>query len=204
MNPNEIDNEKAAHERKEELLSGIAAAVATNLHELFNAGKLHAGQLIVIGASTSEVLGHQIGTAGAIEVAERLYAGVRAACDEHGLVPAFQCCEHLNRALVINGRTAENLSLDPVSVVPVPKAGGSMAAYAYSHLPGAVVVEHVRAHAGIDIGSTLIGMHLREVAVPVRPSIRMIGSAYVTMAYSRAKLIGGNRAVYTMPMPCST
>jgi uncharacterized protein (TIGR01440 family) len=184
------------------VLSGIAEAVESNLNELFTAGKLRAGQIIVIGTSTSEVLGHHIGTAGAIEVAEQIYAGVREACDAHGLFPAFQCCEHLNRALVISGRAADEYSLDPVSVLPVPEAGGSMAAYAYKHLPDAVIVESVQAHAGIDIGSTLIGMHLRKVAVPVRPSIKMIGSAYVTMAYTRPKLIGGNRAVYTMP--CST
>ncbi|TCZ69377.1 TIGR01440 family protein [Paenibacillus albiflavus] len=200
----EIDLEANELAKKQELLKGIASAVATNLNELFKAGKLHAGQMLVIGASTSEVLGHQIGTAGAIEVAEQLYAGIKCVCDEHGLIPAFQCCEHLNRALVICGRSAEHFSLDPVGVVPIPKAGGSMAAYAYQHLADAVVVERVRAHAGIDIGSTLIGMHLREVAVPVRPSIRMIGDAYVTMAYTRPKLIGGSRAVYTSPSPCTT
>lgn len=202
MNSKEIDNEKLAYGDKDELLGGIAAAVTTDLQELFTAGALRAGQLIVIGASTSEVLGHQIGTAGAIEVAQHLYAGVHKICNEHGLMPAFQCCEHLNRALVVSARTAEQFMLDPVSVVPVPTAGGSMAAYAYKQLPNAVVVESVQAHAGIDIGSTLIGMHLRQVAVPVRPSIRMIGSAYVTMAYTRPKLIGGSRAIYTMP--CST
>jgi len=181
------------------LLAQLETSVAANLRELADAGQLQPGQLLVIGTSTSEVLGQRIGTAGAVEVAERLYAGVMQVCAERGLLPAFQCCEHLNRALVVSAQTAERFALDPVSVVPVPKAGGSMAAWAYRHLPDAVVVEQMRAHAGIDIGSTLIGMHLRPVAVPVRPSIRMIGGAHVTMAFTRPKLIGGVRAVYAAP-----
>lgn len=174
----------------------LTAPVAANLRELVKTGSLRAGQLLVVGASTSEVAGQRIGTGGTLEVAERLFAGVREVCDETGLIPVFQCCEHLNRALVLSAAGAERYGLDPVSVIPVPKAGGSMAAYAYRNLPDACVVERVQAHAGIDIGSTLIGMHLRPVAVPVRPSALWIGSAYVTMAYTRPKLIGGSRAVY--------
>lgn len=174
----------------------LTAPVAANLRELVKTGSLRAGQLLVVGASTSEVAGQRIGTGGTLEVAERLFAGVREVCDETGLIPVFQCCEHLNRALVLSAAAAERYGLDPVSVIPVPKAGGSMASYAYRNLPDACVVERVQAHAGIDIGSTLIGMHLRPVAVPVRPSALWIGSAYVTMAYTRPKLIGGSRAVY--------
>lgn len=177
-------------------LTQLTASVTANLRELVKAGGLRAGQLLVIGASTSEVIGQRIGTGGTLEVAERLFAGVREIGEETGLIPVFQCCEHLNRALVMSAAAAERYGLDPVSVIPVPKAGGSMAAYAYRNLPDACVVERVQAHAGIDIGSTLIGMHLRPVAVPVRPSALWIGSAYVTMAYTRPKLIGGSRAVY--------
>ncbi|WP_442602551.1 TIGR01440 family protein [Paenibacillus sp. KN14-4R] len=186
---------------QKEVVGTIGEAVQQNLRELVTAGNLKAGQLVVIGCSTSEVLGAHIGTSGTLEVAQELFQGVDQVCREFGLLPAFQCCEHLNRALVVSGEAAERYGLEPVSVIPMPRAGGSMAAYAYRHLPDAVVVEQIRAHAGIDIGSTLIGMHLRPVAVPVRPSIPFIGSAYVTMAYFRPKLIGGVRAVYTVDEP---
>ncbi|MCR8645101.1 TIGR01440 family protein [Paenibacillus sp. N1-5-1-14] len=182
-------------------VAAIGEATEQNLRELVQAGSMQAGQLVVIGCSTSEVRGAHIGTSGTLEVAQELYQAIELVCREFGLFPAFQCCEHLNRALVVSSKVAERYQLVPVSVIPMPRAGGSMAAYAYRHLPDAVVVEHIRAHAGIDIGSTLIGMHLRPVAVPVRPSNKLIGSAYCTMAFSRPKLIGGTRAVYTLDEP---
>ncbi|MNC62402.1 hypothetical protein D3C75_1124200 [compost metagenome] len=123
---------------------------------------------------------------------------MRRAREQAGFYPVFQCCEHLNRALVLEREALDQYPLlEPVSVVPVPKAGGSMAAYAYRTFKDPVVVEAVRAHAGLDIGGTLIGMHLRPVAVPVRPSVRMLGHAHLQMAYTRPKLIGGERAVYS-------
>lgn len=168
------------------------------LRELVKAGSIGPGQIVVIGTSTSEVLGHRIGTSGTEQVAERIYQAVDKVRQEAGFYPAFQCCEHLNRALVVERRLlARDASLEEVSVVPVRKAGGSMAAYAYRHLTDACVVETIQAHAGLDIGDTLIGMHLRRVAVPARPSIRTIGHAHVNMAFTRPKLIGGTRAVYT-------
>ena len=178
--------------------TNAAAGVETIVRELAAAGGLRKGQLLVIGASTSEVLGKRIGTSGTVDAAQAIYAGVDAVRQEIGFYPVFQCCEHLNRALVIEREAAERYGLEQVAAVPVPKAGGSMAAYAYRHLPDACLVETVQAHAGVDIGDTFIGMHLRRVAVPVRPSIREIGAAHVTMAYARPKLIGGARAVYTL------
>ncbi|AZN38617.1 TIGR01440 family protein [Paenibacillus albus] len=170
--------------------------VETVIRELASAARLREGQLLVIGCSTSEVLGQRIGTSGTLEAAEAIYAGVENVRRELLFYPVFQCCEHLNRALVMEREAAERYGLELVSAIPVRKAGGSMAAYAYSKLQDACLAETVQAHAGIDIGDTLIGMHLKRVAVPVRPSIRSIGSAHVTMAYTRPKLIGGERAVY--------
>jgi len=174
----------------------ISHVVEKLVREVAAPGRLQPGQLLVIGASTSEVNGRRIGTAGTTEVARGIYDGVEAARRELGFIPVYQCCEHLNRALVTTREAAARYGLEEVAAVPVPGAGGSMAAYAYRHLPDAVLVESVQAHAGIDIGDTLIGMHLRRVAVPVRPSIRTVGEAHVTMAFTRPKLIGGARAVY--------
>jgi TIGR01440 family protein len=178
--------------------SVVKQAVQTIVSELVTAGGIKRGQLVVIGCSTSEVLGKRIGTSGTMDAAEAIFAGVEAVRQQAGFYPVYQCCEHLNRALVLEREAAERYGLDEVAAVPVQKAGGSMAAYAYRHLNDAVLVESVRAHAGVDIGDTFIGMHLRPVAVPVRPTIRSIGQAHVTMAYSRPKLIGGARAVYTL------
>jgi TIGR01440 family protein len=177
----------------------IAAGVETAIRELVAASGLTAGKLLVVGASTSEVLGRRIGTSGAVEVASAIYAGVEKVRGDIGFVPAYQCCEHLNRALVIEREAAERYGLETVHAVPVPKAGGSMAAYAYRHMRQPCLAETIQAHAGIDIGDTLIGMHLKRVAVPVRPTVKSIGSAHVTMAYARPKLIGGARAVYELP-----
>lgn len=178
----------------------IAGDVATIVQELVHAARLGSGQLLVIGASTSEVAGQRIGSAGALPIARQIYAGVEAVRQEAGFYVAFQCCEHLNRSLVVERQVMELLRLEEVSAVPVPHAGGSMAAYAYSQMQAPCLVESVQAHAGIDIGDTFIGMHLRKVAVPIRPSIKAIGEAHVTMAYTRPKLIGGERAIYNREM----
>ncbi|MEG0259906.1 MAG: TIGR01440 family protein [Lysinibacillus sp.] len=152
--------------------------------------------LFVVGCSTSEVIGQKIGTAGVLEVAEALFEPLQAFAAKHKLHLAFQGCEHINRALTIERHVANTFGLEPVSVVPVRTAGGSMSAYVYTKYEDPVVVEHIRASAGIDIGQTLIGMHLKEVAVPVRTSVRTVGEAIVTVATTRPKLIGGERAVY--------
>lgn len=154
------------------------------------------GQLLVVGCSTSEVIGERIGTAGTLDVAEMIFRGLKKLQSETGIELAFQCCEHLNRALVVESAVAERRGLDEVSVVPVRTAGGAMATYAFGEMEAAVVVEFVKADAGIDIGNTLIGMHLKHVAVPVRVKQKSIGHAHVTLAKTRPKLIGGVRAVY--------
>ncbi|MGD8190361.1 TIGR01440 family protein [Brevibacillus ginsengisoli] len=177
-------------------LSGIQQQAETILKEVADQAALSQGKLVVIGCSTSEVLGKHIGRAGSSEVAVALFNGLNEVATKRGFALAFQCCEHLNRALVMERSTMEQLRLEEVSVVPIPSAGGSMAAYAYRQLAAPVVVEAVKADAGIDIGDTFIGMHLKHVAVPIRPSLRAIGEAHVTAAYSRPKLIGGARAVY--------
>lgn len=162
------------------------------------------GQLLVIGCSTSEVIGERIGTAGTLDVAEMIFRGLNKLKDETGIQLAFQCCEHLNRALVVERAVAAERGFDEVSVVPVRTAGGAMATYAFGRLKDPAVVEFMKADAGIDIGNTLIGMHLKHVAVPVRVRQKTLGHAQVILAKSRPKLIGGARAVYEKNKPNSS
>ncbi|WP_112182202.1 TIGR01440 family protein [Paraliobacillus zengyii] len=161
-----------------------------------NSGYLKENSLFVIGCSTSEVIGEHIGTSGSEEVAEQIYQAFQQLQKETGVVLAFQCCEHLNRALVVERHTSERYGYEEVFAVPVRKAGGSMAAFAYKQMKDPVVVEQINADAGIDIGETMIGMHLKHVAVPLRLKQRAVGSARINAAYTRPKLIGGPRAVY--------
>ena len=160
-------------------------------------------KLLVVGCSTSEVAGQRIGTAGTEEVAAGIFRIIMSFAERHNLKVAFQCCEHLNRALVTDAETMELRGYTEVSAIPVRTAGGAMAAYAYRHMNQPVLVEHVEAEAGIDIGETLIGMHLKHVAVPVRPVRNSLGQARVTMAVTRPKLIGGSRAVYEIDGSCT-
>lgn len=176
----------------EQILHGMR----TIMRDLSSVFPLAPSHILVMGVSTSEVVGQKIGTAGSGQAAEAIFRVLKESRAESPFHLAFQCCEHLNRALVVERETAVEFGLEEVSVVPVPSAGGSMAAYAYEHFQDPVVVERIRAHAGIDIGDTLMGMHLKEVAVPFRSSVTRIGEAHVTMAYTRPKLIGGSRAVY--------
>lgn len=180
-------------------LGDIRGQVAEILEELAAAAGLGAGKLVVIGASTSEVAGVRIGTGGAERIAEELYAGIDRVRQKYGFDLAFQCCEHLNRALVVERTVLERLGLTEVAAVPVRNAGGSMAAVAFRRLSEPCLAESLEAHAGLDIGETLIGMHLRRVAVPYRPALRHVGKARVTAALTRPKLIGGERAVYVLP-----
>ncbi len=179
--------------------SHITDQVELLVEELVKTSGLRNGQLIVFGVSTSEVQGRRIGTSGAETVAEQIYNGAERVRKRIGFHIAWQCCEHLNRALVTERAVAEAQGWSEVSAVPVPKAGGSMASFAYRQLEEPCLVESVQVHAGIDIGETMIGMHLRPVAVPLRPSIRSIGQARVNMAMTRPRLIGGSRAVYALP-----
>lgn len=164
--------------------------------EILEAAKPERNELFVVGCSTSEVGGAGIGTFSSPEVAEVVFGAIYQATQEAGVYLAAQCCEHLNRALIIEKEAAELYGLDTVNVVPQPKAGGSFATAAYKAFEHPVAVEHIRAHAGMDIGDTLIGMHLRDVAVPVRIRTGQIGDAHVVCARTRAKFIGGSRAVY--------
>ncbi|MDY0323555.1 MAG: TIGR01440 family protein [Candidatus Carbobacillus sp.] len=152
--------------------------------------------LLVIGVSTSEIMGKPIGTDSSLTIASDLFQVFETWGRARGVHLAFQCCEHLNRALVTTAEAWKKFHLERVTVRPIPKAGGAMATIAYERLPDALCVETVFADAGIDIGDTLIGMHLKRVAVPVRPPERRIGAAQITMAYTRPKLIGGPRAEY--------
>ena len=154
------------------------------------------GSLVVIGCSSSEIMGSNIGKGSTPEAAEAVYEAVAPLLSERGLYLAAQCCEHLNRALIIEREAAEKFGYEPVCVIPQPKAGGSWATAAWRHMSDPVAVEHVRSAAGLDIGNTLIGMHLKDVAVPLRLKVKQIGEAHVNAARTRPKLIGGVRAVY--------
>lgn len=164
--------------------------------EIIAVGRLEAGDLLVVGCSTSEVCGAKIGSESRPEVAQEVFLGIAEAAAEAGIYLAAQCCEHLNRALILENQAAKQRGYEPVNVVPVPKAGGSFATLAYQHFSSPVAVEHIRAEAGLDIGDTLIGMHLKEVAVPVRLSVKKIGEAHLTAARTRPKYVGGQRAQY--------
>ena len=167
------------------------------LSEMEEQVRYEPNQLFVIGCSTSEIAGHRIGTKGGLDIAEAMYKPLKEFAVRNKLFLAFQGCEHINRALTMEREAAELYRLEPVTVIPVQKAGGSMSAVAYTQMKDPVVVESVRAHGGIDIGQTLIGMHLKPVVIPIRTSIKQIGDAVVTAATTRPKLIGGVRAVYT-------
>ncbi len=164
--------------------------------EILQIAKPKAESLFVVGCSTSEVGGGIIGTASSPELAEAVFCGIDKACKEVGVYLAAQCCEHLNRALIIEEAAAVKYGYEPVNVVPQPKAGGSFATQAWKYFENPVAVEHIRAAVGMDIGDTLIGMHLKDVAVPVRISVKTIGGAHVVCARTRAKFIGGCRAIY--------
>lgn len=164
--------------------------------EILSLSGLTEGDLFVVGCSTSEVGGERIGSASSPELAEAVFKGIYKAVSEQGVFLAAQCCEHLNRALIIEKEAARVRGLETVNVVPQPKAGGSFATQAYKYFQKPVAVEHIKADAGMDIGDTLIGMHLKDVAVPVRIGTDCIGEAHVVCARTRAKFIGGERAVY--------
>lgn len=180
----------------EAFLQEIEAQAREATESLLSQAKCKPGDLVVVGCSSSEVLGSRIGTASSPEAAQAILSGIQSVLTAHGLLLAAQCCEHLNRALIVERATAAHFGYEPVNVVPQPKAGGSFATAAYQTFSDPVAVEAVRARAGLDIGGTLIGMHLAQVAVPVRLSCRKIGEAIVLAARVRPKFVGGSRAVY--------
>ncbi len=162
--------------------------------EIIEIGKLKKGQILVIGCSTSEVIGDKIGTNSSPDTANEIFEGIYEAANEYGVFVAAQCCEHLNRAIIVEADAVPNGEY--VNVVPQPKAGGSFATAAYKAFKNPVALEEIKADAGLDIGSTLIGMHLKKVAVPVRLKNNKIGNATLTAARVRPKFIGGERAHY--------
>lgn len=180
----------------EETLQTIENQVADAVQQVLTAHPLPRGAIFVIGCSSSEIAGGLIGHESSEEIGQAVFRGARRTCEAHGVYLAAQCCEHLNRALVVPRDCAERYGYEEVRVVPWLKGGGSFATAAYHGYESPCVVEHIKAHAGIDIGSTFIGMHLKDVAVPFRLAENHIGSAYVTAAFTRPKLIGGERARY--------
>ena len=164
--------------------------------ELLAAAKLKEGALLVVGCSSSEITGSKIGTDSRPETAEEVFSGIYEVLTGKGIFLAAQCCEHLHRSLVVEEDYAKAHDLETVNAIPRPKAGGSFATAAYKGFRHPVLVEAVHADAGLDIGGTLIGMHLKRVAVPVRLSIHHIGEAILIAARTRPKYVGGSRAVY--------
>lgn len=178
------------------MYENIKAEAEKAVSELLERANLKSGDLLVIGCSSSEITGENIGKGSSPEAAKAVVDTIMPILNEKGVFLAAQCCEHLNRALVIERAAAEKFGYEEVCVRPMPKAGGSFATAVYDSMRDPVMVEHVRAKAGLDIGNTLIGMHLKDVAVPLRLAVKQIGSAFVTAAYTRPKLIGGVRAHY--------
>lgn len=175
-------------------------SIKKELREIMDGWKkqevLRPGGLFLLGCSTSEIAGQQIGTAGSEEIAEAIYEALSEFQQETDVELLFQCCEHLNRAIVLEREVQERLGIPEVNAVPQPSAGGSMATYAYHQMKDPVLVENVQADAGMDIGDTFIGMHLKPVVVPLRLNQNQLGDAHVTYAFTRPKLIGGERAIY--------
>lgn len=180
----------------DEILNSVRNDIATALDEIFEKAPVHTGDIFVVGCSSSEVIGGNIGKSSSYEAAKALFDIIYPKLKNKGIYLAAQCCEHLNRALVIERACAEKYGYEIVSVVPQPKAGGSFATLAYENMCDPVVVESIKAGAGIDIGDTLIGMHLKAVAVPLRLTVKRIGCANLVCAYTRPKFIGGARAIY--------
>lgn len=182
------------------MIDRIKNDVIEVVSELLSVAKLEKGAILVVGCSSSEVAGQRIGTYSSEEIGKVIFETLNSVLSERGIYLACQCCEHLNRALIIEKELAKELRLPIVNVVPQLKAGGSFATAAYNGFKHAVAVEKIQANAGIDIGDTLIGMHLMSVAVPVRTDKKTIGEAHVVCARTRAKFIGGSRAHYDEDM----
>ncbi len=176
----------------ERIRKNAAAAVA----ELITVAGLGAGDILVVGCSSSEILGEKIGTNSSMDAAGAVLDGILPLLAEKGIALAAQCCEHLNRAIILEAAVAKARGWEAVNVVPQPKAGGSLATTAWARMENPVAVEEIKADAGLDIGGTLIGMHLKRVAVPVRLATTQIGEARLLAARTRPKFIGGGRAHY--------
>lgn len=178
------------------ILQQIERDLNSFLTELLNYYPLFSDQILVVGCSTSEAVGKRIGTATSVEAAAVIYKVLADFQGRYGFHLAFQACEHINRSLIVERATADRFGLDEVTVIPVLEAGGALSTHAYQALDDALVVEHIKADCGIDIGGTLIGMHLKPVAVPYVGETTTIGDARLIAATTRPKLIGGARAKY--------
>ena len=181
----------------EEFKKQIETQARQAVTELLAEAKLKKGDVFVVGCSSSEIVGGHIGKDSSLEAAQAVYAGIAPVLAENGIWLAAQCCEHLNRSIVIEREAAKANGYQIVSAIPQPHAGGSWATNCWQRFNDPVLVEEVRAAAGMDIGGTLIGMHLRRVAVPVRLSMDHIGQAILLCARTRPPFIGGSRAVYS-------
>lgn len=181
---------------EKDFLERISQTVSKITQELIEESHLSKNTIVVVGCSTSEVRGSTIGTASNEDIAYAILTGMYPILSKAGIFLAAQCCEHLNRALIIEKKLAAEKNLEIVSVIPQNKAGGAFATAAYKLFSEPVVVEHIKADAGLDIGLTLIGMHLKDVAVPLRLSIQKLENATIVAARTRPKFIGGERAVY--------
>lgn len=173
----------------------IREQAKTAASELIETAKLKQGDILIVGCSSSEVVGLHIGKGSDINAAGAIYEGIQSVLQPKGIYLAAQCCEHLNRAVIVE-KEALLPGTEIVNVVPQPHAGGSFAMTVYQNAKCPVAVEEIKADAGMDIGRTLIGMHLKKVAVPVRLSLDKIGEAVLICARTRPKFIGGSRAVY--------
>jgi uncharacterized protein (TIGR01440 family) len=176
------------------MLEEIRTEAAKLAEELCEAAKLTRGAIVIVGCSSSEIAGQRVGSASSPEIGQAVFDGIYGVLKERGVYLAAQCCEHLNRAVITERAAVPNSEI--VNVVPQPKAGGSFATAAYKGLSDPVAVEEIRADAGLDIGNTLIGMHLKKVAVPLRLATARVGQAPVNAARTRPKFIGGVRAAY--------
>ncbi len=180
------------------IISKIREDALAAVSELIEISDLKQGSVLVIGCSSSEMVGGRIGKNSSLEAAEALFETVYPILCEKGIYLAVQCCEHLNRALIVESECAEKFGWAKVCVVPHPHAGGAFATTAYKRFSSPCAVEFIKADAGLDIGGTLIGMHLKHVAVPVRLSVNKIGEAALIAARTRLKYIGGERAHYSV------
>lgn len=176
------------------MINALYTQTKALMEELGEKARLSKGSILVVGCSTSEIVGSKIGTNSSPEAAKTVFEAIYEYTEKNGILLAVQCCEHLNRAIITEKGTVP--FVEEVNVIPQPKAGGSMAVQAYTHFKNPVALEEIKADAGIDIGFTLIGMHLKKVAVPVRLENNKIGEATVIAARSRPKFIGGERAIY--------
>jgi len=187
---------KTPEKEDNRMFEEIRTQAAQVARELLEGARLKPDQVLVIGCSSSEVVGERIGKGSSMAAAQAVYQGVAPVLSAAGIQIAAQCCEHLNRALVVERVLADRLGLEIVNAIPQANAGGSFPVVVYQHMADPVLVDSIQADAGLDIGGTLIGMHLRRVAVPVRLSIKQIGQAHILCARTRPRYCGGPRAVF--------